>query len=92
MRYNVEDLVTSVRITLDENRIEQEYIVSEDNNMELNEIIREKLLDAVRSVERIAPVQMLDSVPMTAAATAVRPTTSIRQPENTGSESCLQCS
>ena len=48
MRYNVEDLVTSVRITLDENRIEQEYIVSEDNNMELNEIIREKLLDAVR--------------------------------------------
>ena len=36
MRYNVEDLVTSVRITLDENRIEQEYIVSEDNNMELN--------------------------------------------------------
>lgn len=64
MRYNVEDLVTSVRITLDENRIEQEYIVSEDNNMELNEIIREKLLDAVRSVERIAPVQMLDSVPL----------------------------
>ena len=61
MRYNVEDLVTSVRITLDENRIEQEYIVSEDNNMELNEIIREKLLDAVRSVERIAPVQMLDN-------------------------------
>ena len=60
MRYNVEDLVTSVRITLDENRIEQEYIVSEDNNMELNEIIREKLLYAVRSVERIAPVQMLD--------------------------------
>ena len=51
MRYNVEDLVTSVRITL-------------DNNMELNEIIREKLLDAVRSVERIAPVQMLDSVPL----------------------------
>lgn len=47
--------MTSVRITLDENRIEQEYIVSEDNNMELNEIIREKLLDAVRSVERIAP-------------------------------------
>ena len=32
------------------------------------------------------------AVPMTAAATAVRPTTSIRQPENTGSESCLQCS
>ena len=32
------------------------------------------------------------AVPMTAAATAVRPTISIRQPENTGSESCLQCS
>ena len=32
------------------------------------------------------------AVLMTAAATAVRPTTSIRQSENTGSESCLQCS
>lgn len=34
----------------------------------------------------------ISAAPMTAAATAVRPTTSIRQPENTGSESCLQYS
>ena len=37
-------------------------------------------------------LRSISAVPMTAAATAVRPTTSIRQPENTGSESCLQCS
>lgn len=64
MLYKAEDLIRSVRVTLDENRTENEYISSEDNNMELNEIIREKLLYAVRAVLETAPLELTGCKPM----------------------------
>lgn len=61
---SVEELVKEIRITIDENRAESFYLKSETDNMELNEIIRSKLLDAVRAVSEEAPVSMLDAMPM----------------------------
>lgn len=59
---SVEELVKEIRITIDENRAESSYLKSETDNMELNEIIRSKLLDAVRAVSEEAPISMLDAI------------------------------
>lgn len=67
---SVEELVKEIRITIDENRTENSYLKSETNNMELDEIIRSKLLDAVRAVSEEAPVSMLDAMPMDIPAAA----------------------
>lgn len=61
---SVIELVKEVRVTIDENRNESSYLVSETENMELNEIIRSKLLDAVRAVSEDAPISMLEATPM----------------------------
>lgn len=60
----VADLVKEVRVTLDENRVETEYIQSDTDNMDLDEIIRSKIVDAVRAVSMSAPLHLLDAEPM----------------------------
>lgn len=56
---NVEDIIRAVRITIDENGNETAYLNSISENMELNDIIRSKILDAVRVVEMSAPSNLL---------------------------------
>lgn len=57
----VDGLVKEVRITLDENQTESAYLESSTDNMELDEIIRAKLIDAARSIIETAPVDMLEA-------------------------------
>ena len=57
----VEELVEAVRITLDENQVENEYLATSTDNMELDELIRAKLAAAVRSVIEMCPAQLLDA-------------------------------
>ncbi|MDR0973793.1 MAG: hypothetical protein LBM61_07425 [Prevotellaceae bacterium] len=59
----VADLIRDIRITLDENSVQNEYLAVADDNMELDDIIRSKLSDAVRSVEEAAPLWMLEGKP-----------------------------
>lgn len=61
----ITDLMKEVRITLDENRQESSYLNSDTNNMELNEIIRSKLVDATRSILSVCPIDILESKPIT---------------------------
>lgn len=57
----VEELVEAVRVTLDENQVENEYLLSGTDNMELDEIIRAKLVVAVRSILEMCPSHLLDA-------------------------------
>ena len=57
----VEELVEAVRVTLDENQVESEYLATGTDNMELDELIRAKLAVAVRSVIEMCPSQLLDA-------------------------------
>lgn len=56
----VDDLIKEVRVTLDENRQESSYLKGGLDNMELNEIIRSKLIDAARSILEVCPLNMLE--------------------------------
>lgn len=60
----VSELVGEVRVALDENKTESSYLSTVTDNMELDEIIKSKLLDAVRSVLENCPVWMLDGETM----------------------------
>ena len=51
----------AVRVTLDENQVESEYLATGTDNMELDELIRAKLAVAVRSVIEMCPSQLLDA-------------------------------
>jgi hypothetical protein len=59
----VSDLVSDVRVTLDENSHQSEYLDSDSDNLELNEIIRLKLPDAVRVIHEMAPNRLVDGIP-----------------------------
>lgn len=58
-RISVEELVSLVRTAIDENRTEHEYLVTETDNMELDEIIRSNILHSVRFILESCPVSML---------------------------------
>lgn len=61
----IEELVEEVRITIDENREEYSYFHNSSDNMELNEIIRTKLLDAIRFILESCPVSLLSPIAIT---------------------------
>ena len=63
----VDELVKEVRVTLDENQVESEYLQSSTENMELNEIIRSKMPDAVRGIVEMCPVSLLNADALTLA-------------------------
>ena len=60
----VGDLLAEVRLTLDENQKESAYLESGTDNMELDEIIRAKLPDAVKAIHSACPAGMLEPLPM----------------------------
>ena len=70
----IEELVEAVRVTLDENQVESEYLATGTDNMELDEIIRAKLVYAVRSILEMCPVGMMEAEEMDLPDTAQLPT------------------
>lgn len=79
----VSELVGEVRVALDENRIENPYLSSVTDNMELDEIIRSKLIEATRTVLENCPIWMLDGEKMpTAVAANTDGTGSISLPDD----------
>lgn len=62
MQYKIEGVVSDVRVALDENEITKNLIEDTDTLM-LDDIIRQKLLDAIRSVSVSAPANLLYDAP-----------------------------
>lgn len=71
-RILVDDLINDVRITLDENVPESSYLFESSDNLELDDIIRSKLVDAVRLVFEDAPLSHLE--PTAYSATSAQET------------------
>lgn len=63
-RAYINDLVEEVRITIDQNRKDGSYLESDTDNMELNEIIRTKLVDSARFILESAPIDMVEPAKM----------------------------
>lgn len=62
MIYRASDMVKDVRIAIDMNRRDDPLFAEEDiDTLSLDDIIREKLADAVRMVEMEAPLELLES-------------------------------
>lgn len=59
MQYPVADIVEQVKIILDQNQQENPIIVQEDNTLELNTIIRQKILHAARLLLETSDVSVL---------------------------------
>lgn len=61
----VDDLVNEVRVTLDENSPESSYLYESSDNIELDDIIRSKVLDAIRLALEDAPLSFLEPTKIT---------------------------
>lgn len=62
MVYNVDEMIREVRVTIDQNMRDEQLLEIEDvDTLSLDEIIRGKIVDAIRLVEMEAPLQMLES-------------------------------
>lgn len=62
MEYNVSELVKDVRIAIDQNEVGDQLINALDmETLTLDQIITSKIVDAVSSVEKSAPIHLLDS-------------------------------
>ncbi len=61
MIYKIQRIVRDVRIAIDENNTSEQLIASEDiDTLSLEEIIRSKIVEAVRRILTEAPVHLLD--------------------------------
>lgn len=61
MVYQVDKIMRDVRIALDENKISEQLISDDDiDTLSLNDIVRSKIVEAVRRVESEAPVHFLE--------------------------------
>lgn len=61
MEYDVSKLLKDVRIAIDQNEVGEQLIsVSDIETLALDEIITNKIVDAVSSVEKSAPIYLLD--------------------------------
>lgn len=59
-RILVDNLINEVRITLDENAPQSSYLYESSDNIELDDIIRSKVVDAVRLALEDAPLSFLE--------------------------------
>ena len=74
-RLSLTELVSRVRVILDENRVETAYLTSDTDNMELDEIIRSCLVPAARAVAQAAPLWMAEPQKATVAAGQIQSNT-----------------
>lgn len=59
MNYAVADILKDVRITLDQNQVES-ILAADDDTLELDDIIRNKITEAALRILREAPLRMID--------------------------------
>lgn len=81
-RVAIDKLIAEVRTTLDENAEQSSYIQSNADNLELDDIIRAKLLDAARDVTEQAEVSMLEPIKMETTVTATDSGGTLSLPED----------
>lgn len=70
MTFVFTDLMSQVRVALDQNQQELTFLAPDENTLELDDIIRQKLLHAARWLLERAPLRMIDTL-----ATLVQPGT-----------------
>lgn len=56
----ISEIVESVKIILDENIKDDPVLVAETNQLQLEDIIRARIIDSVRSIHEASPSEMLD--------------------------------
>ena len=62
MVYKVADIIRDVRIAMDTNDIDASLLADKDTDtLQLDDIIRSVIVDAVKTIEIIAPAQLVDS-------------------------------
>lgn len=62
MLYRVEDIERDVRVALDQNEVDSQLAdIGDIDTLQLNELIRSKIEQAVDSVESVAPLKLLES-------------------------------
>ena len=62
MVYKVADIIRDVRIAMDTNDIDASLLADNDTDtLQLDDIIRSVIVDAVKTIEIIAPAQLVDS-------------------------------
>ena len=59
MNYAVADIAKDVRVTLDQNQVES-ILATNDDTLELDDIIRNKITEAAMRILREAPLRMID--------------------------------
>lgn len=59
MNYAVADIAKDVRVTLDQNQVES-ILATDDDTLELDDIIRNKITEAAMRILREAPLRMID--------------------------------
>lgn len=60
MQYPLADIVTQVRVILEQNQAENTIIAEEDNTLKLDEVIRQKILHAARHLLETSDVSVID--------------------------------
>lgn len=60
MLYRLDDIKMDVRVILDENKVNTALIASDTDTLDLNTIIEQKVLHAIRSVSEAAPSRLID--------------------------------
>lgn len=62
MIYTIDKIKQDIRIAIDRNSSSSKLLLDEDiDTLTLEQIIRSKILEAVRKVEKVAPIEMLES-------------------------------
>ncbi len=67
MRYAVGEIVRDVRVALDENEVQTALIAGDSDSLQLDGLIMQKILHAIRDISLTAPVAMLSDAPQMAA-------------------------
>lgn len=62
MNFVFTDLMSQVRVALDQNQQELTFLAPDENTLELDDIIRQKLLHAARWLLERAPLRMIDTL------------------------------
>lgn len=70
----IAEITKSVKIAIDENDSagSNSILVADPDQLQLDELIRYKIVDAVRYIHQVAPSHMLDGIALTTSATATQ--------------------
>ena len=66
MRYAVGEIIRDVRVALDENEVQTALIAGDSDSLQLDGLIMQKILHAIRDISLTAPVAMLGDAPQMA--------------------------